>query len=174
MKKIMLMAALAVASIVTGCRSVGVVNNGQDYIRNQDGSPVLVSGEPVIYSRGWSVDHFQHAMMTTADSISATVKDGEINFAMNGLNTVPDYDGITKLVDRSLKGAAELAAKIGAAIATSGGSTGADAVWGYVKEFIGRGGDPSKASVSISDGRLTCTDGNCTITGSCTDGSCSE
>ena len=79
-----------------------------------------------------------------------------------------------EIVDKSLTGAAELAAKIGAAIATGGGSAGADAVYGYVKQFIEKGGDPSKAKVTISDGTLTCTDGSCSESWSCADGSCSE
>ena len=122
-----------------------------------------------MYGKGWSVDHFQHWMITQADTINATVKDDEITFGMNGLNTHPDAEGLGKVVDSSLKGAAELAAKIGAAIATSGGSAGADAIYGYVKQFLAKGGDPSKATVTVTDGNLTCTDGSCTVTGDCAD-----
>ena len=169
MNKIMLIAAIVAAAIVTGCRSVGVENYGQDYVKDKDGNPVLVDGKPVMYGKGWSVDHFQHWMITQADTINATVKDDEITFGMNGLNTHPDAEGLGKVVDSSLKGAAELAAKIGAAIATSGGSAGADAIYGYVQQFLAKGGDPSKATVTVTDGNLTCTDGSCTVTGDCAD-----
>lgn len=174
MKQLMLLAAIALAIILAGCRSVEVENYGQDYVRNSDGSPVLVDGKPVLIGKGWSVDHFQHWMITDADVISATVRKDEIDFAMNGLKTRPDADGVKGVVEASLKGSAELAAKIGAAIATSGGSAGADAIAAYVKQFIAKGGDPSKAKVSISDGTLTCTDGSCTLAGSCADGLCSD
>lgn len=173
MKKL-LMIALIAAAIVTGCRSVEVENYGQDYVKDKDGNPVLVDGKPVMYGKGWAVDHFQHWMITQADTINATVKDDEITFGMNGINTKPDAEGLGKVVDNSLKGAAELAAKIGAAIATSGGSAGADAIYGYVKQFLSKGGDPGKATVTVTDGNITCTDGSCSITGSCADGNCSE
>lgn len=172
MKQLMLLAAIALAIILAGCRSVEVTNHGQDYVKMSNGDPVLVDGKPVLIGKGWSVDHFQHWMITKADTISANVKKDEIDFSMNGLNTQPDAEGLKNLVDVSLKGSAELAAKIGAAIATSGGSAGADAIAAYVKQFIAKGGDPEKATVTVSDGNLTCTDGSCTLTGSCTDGSC--
>lgn len=172
MKQLMLLAAIALAIILAGCRSVEVENYGQDYVKMSNGDPVLVDGKPVLIGKGWSVDHFQHWMITKADTISANVKKDEIDFSMNGLNTQPDAEGLKNLVDVSLKGSAELAAKIGAAIATSGGSAGADAIAAYVKQFIAKGGDPEKATVTVSDGTLTCTDGSCTLTGSCTDGSC--
>lgn len=172
MKQLMLLAAIALAIILAGCRSVEVENYGQDYVKMSNGDPVLVDGKPVLIGKGWSVDHFQHWMITKADTISANVKKDEIDFSMNGLNTQPDAEGLKNLVDVSLKGSAELAAMIGAAIATSGGSAGADAIAAYVKQFIAKGGDPEKATVTVSDGTLTCTDGSCTLTGSCTDGSC--
>lgn len=174
MKQLMLLAAIALAIILAGCRSVEVENYGQDYVKMSNGDPVLVDGKPVLIGKGWSVDHFQHWMITKADTISANVKKDEIDFSMNGLNTQPDAEGLKNLVDVSLKGSAELAAKIGAAIATSGGSAGADAIAAYVKQFIAKGGDPEKATVTVSDGTLTCTDGSCTMTGSCADGLCSD
>lgn len=174
MKQLMLLAAIALAIILAGCRSVEVENYGQDYVKMSNGDPVLVDGKPVLIGKGWSVDHFQHWMITKADTISANVKKDEIDFSMNGLNTQPDAEGLKNLVDVSLKGSAELAAKIGAAIATSGGSAGADAIAAYVKQFTAKGGDPEKATVTVSDGTLTCTDGSCTLTGSCADGLCSD
>lgn len=60
MHKLMLIAALVSAAIVSGCRSVEVKNNGQDYVKDKDGNPVLVDGKPVMFGKGWSVDHFQH------------------------------------------------------------------------------------------------------------------
>ena len=78
-----------------------------------------------------------------------------------------------KIVDKSLSGATELAGRIGAAIATAGGSASGDVIAGYVQQFISKGGDVSKAKVTVSDDKVTCTDGTCFVTGSCVDGVCS-
>lgn len=163
MKQLMLLAAIALAIILAGCRSVEVTNHGQDYVRNSDGSPVLVDGKPIVFSKGWSVDHFQHWMITKADTINASVKDDSIDFGMNGLNTQPDAKGLSQLVDTSIKGATELAAKVGAAMVSSGGTAGYEAIAAYVNQFISNGGNPAKATVTVSDGNLTCSDGSCTM-----------
>lgn len=63
------------------------------------------------------------------------------------------------LTQVTLDGAANLAAKIGAAIATQGGSASADAIAALVRKFVSSGGDASKASISCSDGSCTITDG---------------
>lgn len=74
-----------------------------------------------------------------------------------------------EIVDKSLSGAANLAAKIGAAIASCGASPSADAVSALVARFVAAGGNPEKATVecadgscTISDGEVMCTDGSCT------------
>lgn len=77
------------------------------------------------------------------------------------------------LTETTLEGAANLAAKIGAAIATSGTSAGADAVTAAAKslyeKFTAAGGNVENATVSCTNGVCTVTDGSV----SCTDGSCS-
>ena len=78
------------------------------------------------------------------------------------------------LTEKTLEGAANLAAKIGAAIATSGTSAGADAVTAAAKslyeKFTAAGGNVENATVECKDGVCTVTDGSVT----CTDGSCSD
>lgn len=172
MKK--LIGCMFVVAAIAGCRSVEVVNNGQDYVRTANGDPVLVEGKPILFGKGWSVDHFQHWMMTDADAIRAMVEKDKIDFELNGLKSRPDAEGLKGVVDASFTGATNLAAKIGVAIATSGGSVGADAISGFVKQFVDKGGDVTKASVTVTDGKVTCTDGSCSLTGSCADGLCSE
>ena len=79
-----------------------------------------------------------------------------------------DYDVSAKheaIIKASLSGAAELATKIGAAIATAGGTACADSISGLIAKFISAGGDASKASVSCKDGSCTITDGATTCTG---------
>ena len=168
MKKLMTIAALAATA--TACRVVEVENHGEGILVDTNGAPVLVKGNIVRYSKGWTVYHNQHWMATEADSLEASVKAGEIYFSLNKLNTSPSEE-LAKLVDVSLKGAAELAAKIGAAIATSGGSVAGDAAKAYIKKsignFIAKGGDASKATVTCENGACTISDGS--VTETCTD-----
>lgn len=162
--------ALAGLAAVAGCRVVEVENRGEEVARDADGKPVLLAdGTIQTVKKGWSVYHNQHWMTTEADSLTARVEAGRIDFALNGLNAAPSSN-LVALVDTSLSGAALLAAKVGAAIATSGGSAGADAVAAWVAKFVSAGGDASKATVSCKDGSCTITDGSVT----CVDGDCTE
>lgn len=169
MKKLMMMAFAVGAAVLAGCRMVEVVNRGEEAVRDADGRPVMLpDGTVQTVKRGWSVYHNQHWMVTEADSLAAHVEAGRIDFTLNGLNTRPDGTNLNALVVGSLEGAANLAAKVGAAIATSGGSTGAEAAAAWVRSFVAAGGDPAKATVSCADGSCTITDGAVT----CKDGSC--
>ena len=169
MHKVAICAVALAASVFAGCRSVEVESFGQDYVRDSAGGAVLVDGKPIVFSKGWSVDHFQHWMITKADEMRATVSPDSIEFVLGGLNSSPDSDGLAKVVEKSLAGVSKLAAKISAAVMSSGGSIGAEAVANYVKKFVAKGGDVSKASVTITDGVLTCTDGSCSVSGACSE-----
>ena len=169
-------AALAGLATVAGCRVVEVENRGEEIARDADGKPVtLQDGTIQTVKKGWSVYHNQHWMVTEADSLTAHVEAGKIDFSLNGLNTRPDGTNLNALVVGSLEGAANLAAKVGAAIATSGGSTGAETVAEWVKSFVAAGGNPANATVSCADGSCTITDGAVTCKdGSCTPGGAAE
>ena len=78
--------------------------------------------------------------------------------------------GMLQRCNVGLKGAAELAAKIGAAIASSGGSVGAETIAGWVKNYIAAGGDVNKATVTCAGGNCSFSDGSVT----CINGACSE
>lgn len=163
MKKLMVVAALAALGLAAGCRVVEVENRGEGIVLDKEGAPVLVDGKIVKYSKGWNVYHNQHWMATEADSMEAHIKPEDISFSMNKLSTAPSEE-LNKLVDTSLKGAAELAAKVGAAIATSGGSVAGEAGYEALKtaisNYISKGGDTAKATVESKDGSVTITDGN--------------
>ena len=145
------------AAALAGCRSVTVKNYGQEVVD--------VNGVQTVISKGWYVSHWQHWMITRADNISASIKPEEITFGLTGLDEKSDGDGLSKVVSASLSGAAELATKIGAAIATAGGTACADSISGLVSKFVNAGGDTAKASVSCKDGSCTITDGETTCTG---------
>ena len=145
------------AAALAGCRSVTVKNYGQEVVD--------VNGVQTVISKGWYVSHWQHWMITRADNISASIKPEEITFGLTGLDEKSDGDGLSKVVSASLSGAAELTTKIGAAIATAGGTACADSISGLVAKFVKAGGDTAKASVSCKDGSCTITDGATTCTG---------
>lgn len=167
MRKLMIAAVLAACAV--GCRVVKVENYGEEIARDADGKPVvLVDGRLQTIKKGWSVYHNQHWMITEADQMNAKIKPEAIEFSLNGLNTKPDGENLNALVKNLLDGAAELATKVGAAIATAGGTACADSISGLVAKFIKAGGKVEKASVSCKDGSCTITDGATT----CTGGSC--
>lgn len=171
MRKLMMAAVLAACA--AGCRVVKVENFGEEIARDADDKPVLLAdGRLQTIKKGWSVYHNQHWMITEADQMNATIKPEAIEFSLNGLNTKPDGENVNALVKNLLDGAANLAAKIGAAVSSSGGSASADAVSAMIGEFFSKGGDPNKATVTVTDGNIVCTDGTCTISGACSDGSC--
>ena len=159
---VLLLAVLFTALMLCGCRVVEVENRGEGVLVGADGAPVLVDGKLVRYSKGWNVYHNQHWMATEADTLEASIRSNEISFALGKLNTKPSEE-LAKLVDVSLKGATELAAKVGAAIATSGGSVAGDAakaaITKAVAKFIGKGGDASKATVTCNGKDCTISDG---------------
>lgn len=185
MNKLMILCAMLVLLVSTGCRVVEVENNGEEIARDQDGKPVtLQDGSIQTVKKGWRVYHNQHWMTTAADSLTASVKPEEIAFALNGLASKPDGESLVSLVKTGLEGSAELASKIGVAIASGGGSVvaegGASAIVALAKQayqsFTAGGGDASKATVSTgSDGTVTVSDGTTCTTckdGTCTTGAC--
>ena len=88
------------AAALAGCRSVTVKNYGQEVVD--------VNGVQTVISKGWYVSHWQHWMITKADAVEANVKPGEIEFKLNGLDEMPDGEGLAKVVTASLSSAAEL------------------------------------------------------------------
>lgn len=183
MKKLMMAAALAAAGLA-GCKSIEVERHGQTLATYADTNGVVrvaldAKGQPILLDGGWEVDYFQHWMWTKLDMLSATAGTG-VKLDINGYESGVDTN-LVALVDVSLKGTAELAAKIGTAIATCGASAaaegGAASIVALAKQaynrFVSRGGNVSKAVVSSSaDGTVTVSDGSIGV--QCRDGSCSD
>ncbi len=141
--------AIAAAALVTaGCRSITVEYRGEG----------IVEGKKV--DRGWEMSYFTHWMATELDSLDVQKNADGISLKMGRVSTDASAR-LPETIEKSLAGAATLAAKIGAAIATAGGTACADSVSGLIQRFVSAGGDPAKATVS-------CKDGNCIITDGCT------
>lgn len=163
-----LMSVFALAVALSGCLSIKVEDLGYEPLRDKNGE-VLVDkdGKAQIVHKGQTWKYFKHWFEQTAESIEFARKPGDdISLKVKNYQDAVSAE-LNKLVDTSLKGAAELAAKVGAAIATSGGSVAGDAAYqalrSTIARFVSKGGDSSKATV-------TCKDGSCTIS----DGSVSE
>lgn len=168
MKKLLIATSIALA--LAGCKSIEVERHGQALATWCDTNGVYhvfcdATGKPIILDGGWEVDYFQHWNWQKFDMLSATAGPG-VTLTLNGYESGADSN-LVALVKTSFDGAALLAAKVGAAIATSGGSAGVEGVAAMVRQFVSRGGDVSKAAVNCANGACTISDG--AVTETCTD-----
>ena len=166
MKKIMILAALAAVAII-GCKSIQVEKIERTPV--QDGTNGVIIVENVTHGKYYAYgieNNLEGLNIEYSPTSGVKVAINKVSYDMSKQHQL--------IVKESLDGAATLATKIGEAIATAGGSAGADAVYGYVKQFIAEGGDPSKATVTVTDGNITCTDGSCSESWACPGGNCSE
>jgi len=166
----LLVGAVIAGLLVGGCKSIEVEKRPQSALTYTDTNGVVhvvldKADKPVILDGGWAVDYFQHWTWTKLDTLQATAGTG-VTLSLNGYESGVDSN-LVALVRTSFDGAALLAAKIGAAIATSGGSAAAEGVAALVRKFVASGGDVSKATVSCANGACTVTDG--TVSETCTD-----
>jgi len=171
MKKLMILAALAAVAAVTGCKSIEVEYRGKRLCTWTDTNGVVRAicddaGKPVFVDKGWCVDYFQHWTWTKLDTLAAAAGPG-VTLTLNGYESGVDSN-LVALVKTSFDGAALLAAKVGAAIATSGGSLAGDAaksaLSAAVQRYLSRGGDAAKATVNCANGSCTISDGTVTET----------
>lgn len=171
MKKLMMLAALAAIAGAIGCKSIKVKRHPPTLASYTDTNGVErvlcdPAGNPVVLDGGWDVSYWQHWTWTKFDMLSATAGTG-VSLTLNGYQSGADSN-LVALVKTSFDGAALLAAKIGAAIASSGGSVAADgaksAISAAVKKFLARGGSAANATATCKDGNCTISDGSITET----------
>lgn len=165
MNKILVMLSIAVAAIVTGCKSIEVEKRGQALAYDDSGAVVRTAGgEPVILDQGWTVDYFQHWNTQKFDSLSARA--GEASLDINNYASQADSN-LVALVDTSIGGVTTLSTKLASAIATSGGSVVGEAAISLASDIVTKfkesGGDETKAVVTTSPaGAIVVTDGKVT------------
>ena len=172
MKKLMMIALAACAAVITGCIAVEVKDYGYEVVRDADGKP-LVDNNGVVQTvhKGQRWHYNKNMVEQSYDEIDFKRKPGDdIEFKIANYKDQVSAE-LNKVVETSFRGAAELAAKIGAAIATSGGSVAGDAaaaaITQSVKNYISKGGSVENATVTCKDGNCTITDG--TVTEVCED-----
>ena len=165
-------AIAAIAHGISGCVAIEVEDYGHEPVKDAAGNPVCASNgvvQTVHKGQRW---HYNKNMVDQEFD--------EVNFKRDPGDAVAFYlknykagvsPELNKVVETSFKGAAELAAKIGAAIATSGGSVAGDAAYSAlsqsIKSYLSKGGSAENATIECKDGSCTITDG--TVSETCTD-----
>lgn len=172
MKKLMMIALAACAAVMTGCVSMEVEDYGYDVVKDAAGNPVCdTNGVVQTVYKGQKWDFNKNMVDQAYDDVDfKRMKGNEIALRISNYKDQVSPE-LNKVVETSFKGAAELAAKIGAAIATSGGSiageAGYSALRNAIAKYISKGGSAEKAKITCEGGNCTITDG--TVTETCTD-----
>ena len=152
---------------IAGCTALKVTDYGHEVVRDADGKPLVdKDGKVQTVHKGQRWHYNKNMVDQSLDDLEFTRKQGDvIDLKLRNYKDAVSPE-LNKVVETSFKGAAELAAKIGAAIATSGGSVAGEAAAGALKnaiaKYISKGGSAEKATVECKDGNCTITDGNVT------------
>ena len=166
------LALLAFGLLFAGCTALKVTDYGHEVVRDSDGKPLVdKDGKVQTVHKGQRWHYNKNMVDQSLDDLEFTRKQGDVI----GLKLRNYKDAVSpelnKVIETSFKGAAELAAKIGAAIATSGGSVAGEAGASLLKKsianYLSKGGSAEKAKITCENGNCTITDG--TITETCTD-----
>jgi len=184
MKKLMMVAAVACAASLVGCKSIEVERHAQSLatVENADGTVSVVkdaANNPVILDGGWEVDYFQHWNWQKFDSMHATAGK-DVALDINNYEGGADATNLTQLVHTSLEGLTKLVATCADAyVKVAGGGAQADTavnVAGRIANyFASKGGDVTKATVTTDEAAKTIkvTDGTtcieCDAAGNCSD-----
>ncbi len=165
MKKLMmLMLAACAAAMMTGCVAIEVEDYGDEVVKDASGNPVCASNgvvQTVHKGQRW------HLNKNMVDQAYESVEFERQLQNVIKLRVANYKDAVSpelnKLVDTSFKGAAELAAKVGAAIASSGGSVAGEAAYSAleqkIKSYLAKGGSAEKATVTCNGKDCTISDG---------------
>lgn len=163
-------ALIAVAYFVAGCMSITVEDFGREVVRDLNGAPIVANdGTVQTIHKGQRWSYFKHWENQSCEQFNFSRKPGdEIEFAASNYQDEVSAE-LNKLVETSLTGAAELAAMVGAAIASCGASTageaGASALSKAISSYIAKGGNVANAKIDCKDGNCTISDG--IVTESC-------
>ena len=170
MKKLTLIAAVAaIAAGMVGCMAIEVEDYGNEPVRDAAGNPVIDTNgvvQTVHKGQRWHLN--KNMVEQSYEEVDFSRRPGDdIHLAIKNYRDAVSAE-LNKVIDTSMKGAAELAAKIGAAIATSGGSVageaGAAALKNTIKSYLDKGGDAKSATVTCKGGSCTISDGTVTET----------
>ena len=163
---------ITIAAALSGCMSITVEDYGYEVVKGANGAPLVANDGTVqkIY-KGQRWSYFKHWVNTMCEKFDFSRKPGD-EIALSASNYQDEVSAeLNKLVETSFKGAAELAAKVGAAIATYGavtaGEAGVSALSKAISSYVAKGGNVANAKINCEGGNCTITDGS--ITETCTD-----
>lgn len=173
MNRLVIIGALAVAAIVTGCKSIEVDRRARQVAMDGNGQVIKdAAGNPIILDMGWEVDYFQHWNTQKFDQLHA--KAGEAELEINGYEGGAAASNLTALVATSMDGVARITEKVVAACVSGGMSVAADsgsaAIVALANKFISQGGnetsaqvkvDPATGTATVTDGCVTCSEPGC-------------
>lgn len=172
MKKLMMIAWTACAVVISGCVAVEVEDYGYEVVKDKSGAPVRDANgaiQTVHKGQRWHMNKNMVDQQYDEVEFERQVNN-VIKFKIANYKDAVSPE-LNKVIDTSFKGAAELAAKVGAAIATSGGSVAGEAAYtalsNTIKKYLSKGGSAEKATIECKDGNCTISDG--TVTETCTD-----
>jgi len=173
MKRLMMIAlaacAAAMMTTTTGCVALEVEDYGDEVVKDSVGNPVCdTNGVVQTVHKGQRWHYNKNMVEQSYESVDFRRRPGDdIEIRIANYRDQVSAE-LNKVVDTSFKGAAELAAKIGAAIATSGGSVAGEAAYSAlsqsIKSYLSKGGSAEKATVECKDGSCTISDGTVTET----------
>ena len=172
MKKLMMIACAACAAVITGCVAIEVEDYGYEVVTDKAGTPLRdANGAVQTVHKGQRWHMNKNMVEQQYDDVEFERQlNNVIKFRISNYKDAVSPE-LNKIIDTSFKGAAELAAKIGAAIATSGGSVAGEAAYSAlsktIKNYLSKGGSAEKATIECKDGNCTISDGN--VTETCTD-----
>ena len=171
MKKLLILVAVA-ATLATGCMTITVKDYGYEVVRDANGAPIVAKdGTVQMVHKGQRWSYFKHWVNSACEKFDFSRRPGD-DISISASNYKDEVSAeLNKLIETSFKGAAELAAQVGAAIATYGASTagqaGVSALATTIKKYLAKGGKVDSAKVTCEGGNCTISDG--TITETCTD-----
>ena len=167
--KRLLVLSVFIAAVFGGCQTYITAEKRPESILPVSDSSGNVTGY-IVASGGWTAS--ARSPLWAAESLRGL----DIGVGTNGTVhlILGEYqrDLSTNAVEMTrilTDGAVSLAAKVTAAIVSSGASPAADGVSALVQKFIASGGDASKATVTCAEGKCSVTDGYVT----CDDSGCS-
>ena len=158
--------------MMAGCVAIEVEDYGDEVVKDASGNPVCASNgvvQTVHKGQRW------HLNKNMVDQAYESVEFERQLQNVIKLRVANYKDAVSpelnKIVDTSFKGAAELAAKVCAAIASSGGSVAGEAAYSAleqkIKSYLAKGGSAEKATVTCNGKDCTISDG--TVTETCDD-----
>lgn len=164
MKKIIIVSLFAA---LAGCQTVIQAEKFPERLE-------IVEEKPIILSGGWRAS--ARSPLWATESLRGldlgVATNSTVYFRLDAYDRDLSTNAVV-LTEKTLDGAANLAAKIGAAFATGGASVTADAASAAAKalydKFVAAGGNPDNATVECKDGVCTVRDGSV-----CESGNCSE